>query len=62
MEASFIHQEFNFKTFDSDIGLLKLSKSVRLDRFTPVCLPSSRMEEGDVPVWITGEVVIALFN
>ena len=58
VEASFVHQNFVSKTFDNDIGLLKLSGEARLDRHTPVCLPSSRMTQGGVSVWITGEVVI----
>ena len=58
VEASFFHENFKSKTFDNDIGLLKLSRQARLDIFTPVCLPSRRMTEGGVSVWITGEVVI----
>ena len=58
VEASFFHENFKSKTFDNDIGLLKLSRQARLDIFTPVCLPSSRMTEGGVSVWITGEVVV----
>ena len=58
VEALFVHQSFKSKTFDNDIGLLKLSGQVRLDRHTPVCLPTSRMTQGGVSVWITGEVVL----
>ena len=55
--ASFIHQGFVSKTFDNDIGLLKLDGYASPDMFTPVCLPSTPLYRGDVPVWITGEVV-----
>ena len=58
VEASFYHKSFKSKTFDNDIGLLKLSGQARLDRFTPVCLPSSRMTQGGVSVWITGKVAV----
>ena len=60
--TSIIHQGFVSKTFDNDIGLLKLDGYASPEMFTPVCLPSTPLYRGDVPVWITGEVVFIKFD
>ena len=48
------HRGFRYETFNNDIGLLKLRKSVDLNVYPPVCLPTSRLDEPDIPVLITG--------
>ena len=35
--------------------MLKLKKEVDLNIFPPVCLPSARLDETDIAVWITGQ-------
>ena len=53
----FVHEGFDYDTFDNDISLIKLAREVDLDLFTPVCLPRGDMNKDNVNVWITGEVV-----
>ena len=61
-EKVFIHEGFDYDTFDNDISLIKLSHDVDLDLFTPVCLPQGDMNKDNADVWITGEVVCLYFN
>ena len=49
-----LHSGFDFNTFNNDICLLKLKKEVDMNIFPPVCLPSARLDEADVAVWIAG--------
>ena len=56
-EKVFVHEGFDYDTFDNDISLIKLSRDVDLDIFTPVCLPKRDMNKDNANVWITGEVV-----
>ena len=55
ISESFVHKQFDFDTFNNDICLLRLETSVNLDYFTPACLPSSRLDQASLSVWITGE-------
>ena len=54
IRGKYIHADFDYNTFNYDIALLKLEKEVNLNIFPPVCLPSVRLDEADIPVWITG--------
>ena len=57
VEEVFVHEGFDYDTFDNDISLIKLAREVDLDLFTPVCLPRGDMNKDNANVWITGEVV-----
>ena len=57
-ESVFVHENFDYDTFDNDISMIKLTKKVNLDIYTPVCLPSSYdLNQENLNVWITGKVV-----
>ena len=60
VKQAFVHSNFDYETFENDISLVELEEDVDLGTYTPVCLPSTSLNEDNVPVWITGKVVIIL--
>jgi secreted trypsin-like serine protease len=57
IEKIYLHPQFNHRTIEWDISLLKLKKPIAYtDHISPVCLPSSddgKFVDGDV-FWVTG--------
>ncbi|CAG9797980.1 unnamed protein product [Chironomus riparius] len=47
----FQHQEFNKRTINNDIGLIRLTRNIEFsDKIYPICLPSKQDEDSDVIV------------
>lgn len=47
VESVQIHAEYNARTYDNDIAILKLNESVAFSKaIRPICLPSFKVEEG----------------
>ena len=49
------HPDHSAATLQNDIGLLKLSETVSLSTYTPVCLPAASADYTGKTGWITGE-------
>ena len=54
----FVHDGFNFDTFDNDICLIKLEHQVDMRVYTPVCVPSTGFDKDNSEVWITGDMFL----
>ena len=58
VDSIYRHEKFNRKTFDSDIGLLRLKERVELSEYIqPICLPPVDLDLTNRRTYVTGEFV-----
>ena len=55
-EAIFLHEQFNMKTFDHDIALIKLKEKAYVynNNIWPICLPPPHIDLDDKRAYVAG--------